>query len=80
VKVGLVVDLPEVINIDKEDIEASPALAGGDVESSFIKGVVKLGDRLLILLDVDKVLSDEERFDIGEMDTEVEPQAKEEEE
>jgi purine-binding chemotaxis protein CheW len=80
VKVGLVVDLPEVINIDKEDIEASPALAGGDVESSFIKGVVKLGDRLLILLDVDKVLSDEERFDIGEMDTAVEPQAKEEEE
>jgi purine-binding chemotaxis protein CheW len=68
VKVGLTVDSPEVINIDKEDVEASPALAGGDVESSFIKGVVKLGDRLLILLDVDRVLSDEERSDIGEMD------------
>jgi purine-binding chemotaxis protein CheW len=67
VKVGLIVDSPEVININQEDIEASPALAGGDVESSFIKGVVKLGDRLLILLDVDRVLSEEERFDIGEI-------------
>jgi len=57
-----------VINIDKEDIEASPALASADVESAFIKGVVKLGDRLLILLDVDRVLSDEERTDIGAMD------------
>ena len=69
VKVGLIVDSPEVINIDKEDIEASPALASADVESSFIKGVVKLDDRLLILLDVDRVLSDEERTDIGAIDT-----------
>lgn len=61
VKVGLVVDSPEVINIDANDVEPSPALARGDVESAFIKGVVKLGDRLLILLDVDRVLSEEER-------------------
>lgn len=71
VKVGLTVDLPEVININREDIESSPALAGGDVESSFIKGVVKLGERLLILLDVDRVLSDEERTGIGGMETEI---------
>lgn len=71
VKVGLIVDSPEVININKEDIEASPALIGGDVESSFIKGVVKMGERLLILLDVDRVLSEEERHDIGEMDVEA---------
>ncbi|MHB8894476.1 MAG: chemotaxis protein CheW [Candidatus Geothermincolia bacterium] len=79
VKVGLIVDAPEVININGEDIEASPALVGGDVESSFIKGVVKMGERLLILLDVDRVLSDEERFGIGEMDTEIEPEAAQEE-
>jgi purine-binding chemotaxis protein CheW len=68
VKVGLTVDSPEVINIDTDDIEASPTLASSEVNSSFIKGVVKLGDRLLILLDVDSVLSDEERTDIEEMD------------
>jgi purine-binding chemotaxis protein CheW len=68
VKVGLVVESPEVLNINQEDIEASPMIATSDVNSSFIRGVVKLGDRLLILLDVDRVLNDEERTDIGEMD------------
>jgi purine-binding chemotaxis protein CheW len=68
VKVGLVVESPEVINIDQDDIEASPMLATSEVNASFIRGVVKLGDRLLILLDVDRVLSDEERTDIGEVD------------
>jgi chemotaxis signal transduction protein len=43
-------------------------MASHEVESSFIKGVVKLEDRLLILLDVDRVLSEEERDDIGSMD------------
>jgi purine-binding chemotaxis protein CheW len=68
VKVGLIVDSPEVININKDDIEASPTLAASDVTSSFIRGVVKMGERLLILLDVTRVLSAEERFDIGELD------------
>lgn len=67
VKVGLIVESPEVINIDAEDIEPTPALAAGEVESTFIKGVVKMDDRLLILLDVDRVLTEEERGDIGSM-------------
>ncbi|HEY5531469.1 MAG TPA: chemotaxis protein CheW [Candidatus Anoxymicrobiaceae bacterium] len=68
VKVGLIVESPEVININRDDIEASPTIAASDVKSSFIKGVVKLGDRLLILLDVDRVLTDEERLGIDEID------------
>jgi len=79
VKVGLVVESPEVLNIDQEDIEASPMLATSDVNTSFILGVVKLGDRLLILLDVDRVLSDEERTDIGEIDMSTVAETKEEE-
>jgi purine-binding chemotaxis protein CheW len=71
VKVGLIVDSPEVINIDREEIEASPALASSEVALSFIKGVVKLGDRLLILLDVDRVLTDEELGEVGDMDMEA---------
>ena len=68
VKVGLIVESPEVININRDDIEASPTIAASDVKSSFIKGVVKLGDRLLILLDVYMVLTDEERLGIDEID------------
>ncbi len=70
VKVGLIVDSPEVININVDDIEASPVIASSDIESSFIKGVVKLDDRLLILLDVDRVLSEQERTDIGGIEAE----------
>lgn len=69
VKVGLIVDSPEVININREDIEASPVLTSSEIESSFIKGVAKLNDRLLILLDVERVLSEEEREDITSLDT-----------
>lgn len=68
VKVGLVVDSPEVINIDAEDIEPSPAITVGEIESSFITGVVKMDNRLLILLDVDRILSDEQRGEIGSME------------
>lgn len=67
VKVGLIVESPEVINVDRDDIEASPTIASSDVNSSFIRGVVKLGERLLILLDVDRVLSEEELTGIGDM-------------
>lgn len=78
VKVGLIVNSPEVISINKDDIEASPSLVSGDVESAFIKGIVKLDERLLILLDVDKVLSEKEKGDISSM--EGEEQEPEEEE
>lgn len=74
IKVGLIVDAPEVINISKADIEPSPTIGMGDIESSFIKGVAKLEDRLLILLDVDRVLSEGEKVDlegIEELETEI---------
>jgi purine-binding chemotaxis protein CheW len=68
VKVGLIVESPEVINVSADEVEASPMLASSEVNTSFIKGIVKLEARLLILLDVDKVLSDRELSDIDEMD------------
>lgn len=69
VKVGLIVESPEVMNVNAEDIEPSPTVASSDVESAFIKGVVKLGERLLILLDIDKVLSREQQSDIESIDS-----------
>lgn len=65
VKVGLIVDTPEVINISAGDVEPNPAVATGSIESSFISGVVKLENRLLILLDVDNILTERERDDVG---------------
>lgn len=58
--VGFIVDrVTEVLRIPANVIEAPPEIATG-VESHFITGVGKLEDRLLILLDLDKIMSDEE--------------------
>jgi purine-binding chemotaxis protein CheW len=54
--VGAVVDeVSEVSQIADEDIEPSPELSGNS-SSDFIQGMAKLRDRVVTLLDVDKVL------------------------
>lgn len=58
--VGFVVDgVSEVLRIKSDTVEAPPAVVAG-VDSEYIKGVGKLDDRLLILLDLDKLLTSEE--------------------
>ncbi len=58
--VGMIVDsVSEVLRISKKNIDPTPTIST-DVGVEFIKGVGKLGDRLLILLDLMKVLSKKE--------------------
>jgi purine-binding chemotaxis protein CheW len=58
--VGFIVDsVNEVLRIPKNVTEAPPELAMG-VNSEYIKSVGKLEDRLLILIDLEKILSTEE--------------------
>ncbi|MBI4804786.1 MAG: chemotaxis protein CheW [Desulfovibrio sp.] len=58
--VGFVVDsVSEVLRIQSSTVEPPPAVVSG-VESEYISGVGKLEDRLLILIDLDKLLSEEE--------------------
>jgi purine-binding chemotaxis protein CheW len=57
-EVGLIVDAAnDVIDISRDSIEPPPEIASG-TEAEYIKGVVKMGKRLLILLDLDKVLKE----------------------
>ncbi|WP_461834045.1 chemotaxis protein CheW [Desulfothermus sp.] len=59
--VGLVVDeVSEVLRIPADTVEPPPPIVAG-VESEYIRGVGKLEDRLLILLDLSKTLSKEEK-------------------
>lgn len=59
--VGFVVDaVSEVLRIPRNITEPPPVLASG-VDSSYITAVGKLEDRLLILLDLDKVLTTNEK-------------------
>ncbi len=58
--VGFMMDaVREVIRVDRSVIEPPPDLAIG-IDAHYIKGVAKLNDRLLILLDLEEVLSSEE--------------------
>lgn len=56
ITVGLVVDTSsEVLGIMNEDIEDAPSTIG-NVEQGYISGIGKVGSRLIILLNVDKIL------------------------
>lgn len=60
VEVGLIVDVAnDVIDLHEEMIEPTPEVVG-TVDVDYILGVAKLEKRLLILLDLQKVLSTEE--------------------
>src|SRR5690625_2351659 len=60
IEVGLIVDAAnDVIDIPEERIEPAPSVVGS-VDVNYISGVAKVEDRLLILLDLSKVLSIQE--------------------
>ena len=62
--VGMIVDaVSEVLRAPAESIEPpSPIMT--TVDSAFITGIAKVGERLIILLDLEKVLSPEEKADL----------------
>ncbi len=68
ITVGLIVDSAnDVIDIQPDDIEPSPE-AIGSVVVDYISGVIKLEERLLILLDLQKILSKAEINDLKTME------------
>ncbi len=66
--VGLIVDeVSEVLRIPADTVEPPPPIIAG-IESDYIKGVGKLDEgRLLILLDLNKILSKEEQYSLKQM-------------
>lgn len=55
--VGVTVDaVNEVLDIHPADIDAAPSL-GGTVRTDFIRGMGKVHEKFIILLDIDRVLS-----------------------
>jgi purine-binding chemotaxis protein CheW len=60
-KIGMVVDgVSEVLSVPDDSIEPPPPMVT-TVNSAFIKGIAKLADRLVIILDLGKVLTIEEK-------------------
>lgn len=56
ISMGVIVDaVSEVLDIEKDEIEDTPAFGGG-VDVEYILGIGKVKDEVKILLDIDKVL------------------------
>jgi len=65
--VGILVDsVAEVVDLKMSEIETAPNV-GNDESSKYIQGVSSRDDELLILVDVDKLLSDEEWQEVASL-------------
>lgn len=66
--VGFLVDsVSEVLRVPRGLVEPPPPIVGG-IDAAYIEAVVKLEDRLLILLDLRKLLSRGEAQELGEFE------------
>jgi purine-binding chemotaxis protein CheW len=67
-RLGMVVDsVSEVLRIPVEQIEDAPDLVAG-VDTEYIRGVGKLDDRLIIMLDLTRVISSAEKAELQKLD------------
>jgi chemotaxis signal transduction protein len=70
VKTGLVVDsVREVLNLATKDIAPPPEAIGSGIDQHFISGIGKVdaGKRMIVLLDVEKILSRQEQAHLSEV-------------
>jgi purine-binding chemotaxis protein CheW len=66
--VGMVVDAAsQVVRIPADQIEPPPPIAGG-LSVEYIRGVGKLDERLIILLQIDRILSTEEKVELKNLE------------
>ena len=64
-RVGMIVDeVSEVLSISEENIEAAPPMVTS-INSSFITGIAKINEQLVIMLDVEQIFSQEETSQLG---------------
>lgn len=58
--IGLIVDMvSEVVDILDEDIEDAPDIVKG-ISNKYIMGIIKLNERIIVLLDTEKILTIEQ--------------------
>ena len=66
---GMVVDaVTEVLRISSENIESAPEIITSKITERYIQGVGKIDDRLLILLDIGKIFTMEQKKQICQLE------------
>jgi purine-binding chemotaxis protein CheW len=69
---GFIVDLvSEVIRLPESSVEPAPAVIANKISTEYVRGVGKMEDRLLILLDLDKILSPNELHNVNNIAAEA---------
>ena len=59
--IGMIVDsVSEVMRLSASNVEPAPDIISTKIQADYLKGVGKLDDRLLILLDLERVLNEDE--------------------
>lgn len=68
---GFIVDsVSEVMKVAANDIEPTPHLVSSSIDSQYIRGVIKLPNRLIILLDFQQILKPQEKRELERIGTE----------
>ena len=70
VKTGLIVDsVREVLSLPKKDVAPPPQAVHSGIDQHFISGIGKVdsGKRMVVLLDVEKILSKNEQAELAEV-------------
>lgn len=71
IEVGLIVDSAnDVTDIDADAVENPPEIVGG-IRAKYLDGIAKIGDRLLVLLNLEQVLNKQELVQLEEFAQEV---------
>lgn len=71
IEIGVTVDMVnEVLDIHPDEIEPSPSL-GDQIQINFISGMAKVKNKLLILLNIENILSIDEISIVGSIQTET---------
>ncbi|WAH35384.1 chemotaxis protein CheW [Alicyclobacillus dauci] len=69
--VGMIVDAVEdVCTVDESAIEPTPSVVGG-LQAVYLQGIAHVGERLLVLLNLEKILSDVELEQLQEVEKHV---------
>ena len=67
ITVGMIVDsATEVVQLDQDSIEPAPPITSS-IDSDYLDGVGKLDDKLLILLNVEKLLKPQEIDELAQI-------------
>ena len=65
--VGVIVDeVAKVITVNEEEVMPPPPSVA-DVGGKYIENIVKLGEKIVVILDIEKIFSEEEQIDLRKL-------------